>query len=71
MFKAGDIIINKEVERRIVECLIDGTYLWEYPDLPEGEQNLFWSGNSNDPYLENQWRLKRPLLKNIPHIKNW
>lgn len=62
MYKKGDIIVctmkcNIGVVRRILQSMNDGTYLWEYPDLPEGDDNVFWSGNSSDPKLEYGWSL--------------
>ena len=59
-FKKGDIIISKNfpnVEREIVDK--DGKgYLWQYPDMPKGEFNLYTSLNSNDPSME-FWELKK------------
>lgn len=53
VFKKGDIVVwrtNPEVKREIVKAR-KGSYLWKYPDLPDGENNIFDSRNSNDPKL--------------------
>lgn len=61
----GDVVINPDngVERRIVKVFRNqhgSSYLWEYPDLPRGEKNLFDSKNSNDPaFFWGNWKLKQ------------
>lgn len=62
IFKIGDIIVaryphhSEWPERRIIGYDGDG-YLWEYPDLPSSDSNVFSSLCSTDSKFE-FWILK-------------
>lgn len=62
MYKVDDLLIgthcsNTGIIIKVIKALEDGTYLWEYPDLPKSKSNEFWSGNSPDPALEFSWEI--------------
>lgn len=58
-FKIGDILECDGLRYQIVEVMDKG-YSWKYPDDGErcanGQENLFWSENSTDPFFEVGWR---------------
>jgi hypothetical protein len=54
--KVGDIIQNQQGVKKEIVKILSKSYLWRYPEIPKGENNLFNSINSNDPLFE--WWVK-------------
>jgi len=63
-YKIGDIIVPKYSRhkniwpsRRILDCVLDKGYLWEYTSLQSGPDNVFSSENSCDPFFLYYWEI--------------
>lgn len=65
MFEKGSVVEKSGVHRKIVDVIPIDTphlecntisYMWCYPSLEPGEDNLFWTGNSSDTELL-RWKL--------------